>query len=66
MEWINLLVLFVFVFILCSGEENGVLIEVVYKLEECMCKIKDGDYFVMEYIGCFEKDGLVFDFSYKC
>ena len=64
-EWINLLVLLAFVSTLCSGEENGVTIEVVYKPEECTRKTKDGDYLAMEYTGRLEKDGSVFDSSHK-
>lgn len=64
-EWINLLVLLAFVSTMCSGEENGVTIEVVYKPEECTRKTKDGDYLAMEYTGRLEKDGSVFDSSHK-
>ena len=65
MEWINVLVVLVFIFNIGKCEEEKVTIEVVEKPEKCERKSKNGDLLAMHYTGRLEKDGSVFDSSHN-
>jgi len=65
MEWINVLVILVFIFNIGKCEEEKVTIEVVEKPEKCERKSKNGDLLAMHYTGRLEKDGSVFDSSHN-
>lgn len=66
-RWLDVLVVFAFIFTVSNGEQEKVTIEVEYKPpeEKCQRKSKDGDQLAMHYTGRLEKDGSVFDSSHN-